>query len=78
MKQLWLRILREKWKTFARVIGNFNSRLILTLFYFLIVGIVSLLVGRWQNYLRKRPPTKTNWAPVTLRELDLPGARRQS
>ncbi len=72
-----LKVLWEKWKAFAHLIGNFNSRLILTLFYFLVVGVVSLLVGRWQNTLRKRAPSDTNWKPVASGQTDLAGLRRQ-
>ena len=67
----------EGWKAFARIIGNFNSRLILTLFYFLVVGIVSLLVGRWQNTLKKHPPSQSNWLPVQKKEETLADLRRQ-
>ncbi|MBI4436420.1 MAG: hypothetical protein HY590_03270 [Candidatus Omnitrophica bacterium] len=67
----------EGWKAFARIIGNFNSRLILTLFYFLVVGISSLLIGRWQNTLRRHPPSQSNWLPVSSKETDLSNTRRQ-
>lgn len=72
-----LRYLWKKWMAFARIIGNFNSRVLLTLFYFVVVGIVSLLVGRWQNYLRKRLPEETNWLPVTAKASDLSDAQKQ-
>ena len=62
---------------FARLLGNFNARLILTLFYFLIVGIFSLLIGRWQNYLRQGLPSESNWLDVSEKEMDLSEARRQ-
>jgi hypothetical protein len=76
-KKSWIRNLWERWKTFARVIGNINSRIILTLFYFIVVGLVSLLVGRWQNYLRTRQPKATNWLPVSSQTMDLPEAKQQ-
>ena len=74
------RVLRkgwEGWKAFARIIGNFNSRVILTLFYFLVVGIFSLLIGRWKNTLRKHPPSQSNWLPVSSKEMDLLNAKKQ-
>lgn len=77
MKSSWLRKIWEKWKAFARLIGNFNSRLVLTLFYFFVVGIFSLLAGRWQNYLRKRLPSQSNWLPVRSKEMDLSEAKQQ-
>ena len=72
-----LRRIWEKWMAFAKIIGNFNSRVVLTLFYFLIVGLVSLLGGRWKNALRKKLPPESNWVPVSSKEMDLTGARRQ-
>lgn len=78
MKPKAIRWLWDRWMAFARVLGNFNSRLILTLFYFLILGLFSLLIGRWKNSLRKRLPPQSNWLPVSLKEMDLSQARRQS
>ena len=72
-----MRILWEKWKAIARVIGNFNSRIILTLFYFLVVGLFATLVGRWRNELGKRLPSETNWLPVAGGETMLEDAKRQ-
>ncbi len=72
LKKVW-----EGWKAIAKRIGDFNARLILTLFYFLIVGFFSLLVGRWQNYLRKRLPPDTNWLPVEKKDATLLEAKRQ-
>lgn len=72
IRKIW-----EGWKRFARVIGNFNSRLILTLFYFLVVGLFSIFIGRWKNYLRKRLPPQSNWLPVSEGEMDLSSAKRQ-
>ena len=67
----------RKWIAFAKLIGSINARIILTLFYFLIVGLFSLLVGRWQNYLRRRPPSDTHWLPVDSKTMDLSDAKRQ-
>lgn len=39
LKRVW-----EGWKSLAKKIGDFNARLILSLFYFLILGPFSLLV----------------------------------
>ena len=72
----FLRKLWDGWMTFAKVLGNINSRIILTVFYFVVVGLVSLLVGRWQNYLKGRCPSKSNWLPVK-KEMDLSQAKQQ-
>ena len=63
---------------FVRLLGNFNSRLILTLFYFIVVGIFSVLIARWKDALRRRCPLQSNWLPVASKEMDLAGAKRQS
>ena len=73
----WVKNFWKGWMAFVKILGNFNSRLILTLFYFLIVGLFSLLVGRWQNYLRRRSPSDTNWLPVASKTMDLSDAKRQ-
>lgn len=77
MNPSWLQKVWHAWKTFARKLGDFNSRLILTLFYFVIVGVVSLLVGRWQNYLESRAPSRSNWFPVRSGKMDRSDAERQ-
>ena len=40
-KKLW-----ERWKRIAKAIGDFQARLILSVFYFLIVGPFALIL-RW-------------------------------
>jgi len=67
----------ERWMVLCKVIGNFMSRLFLTVFYIVIVGIVSLLVGRWQNYLKKKCPPESNWDVVPHQETDLSHAQKQ-
>ena len=62
---------------FVRFLGNVNSRIILTLFYFLILGLFSLLFGRWQNYLKRRLSSQSKWLPVASKVMDLESAKRQ-
>jgi len=64
----WLAPIRRRWMAMAAVIGAFNTRLILTLAYYLIVtpvGLVMRLVARdpldrrlgtGESYWRKRGP----------------------
>ena len=77
MRKRDLTFLWEKWKTFAKAVGNFNFRVILTLFYFGVVGFFSLGVGRWQNYLRMKSVSGSNWLPVKKKEMGLAEAKRQ-
>ena len=75
----WIRTMWEGWMAFARVVGTFNARVLLTLFYFVVVGPFSLAVGRWQNYLKLRPPEGgTTWLPVASKKMNLEEARKQS
>ena len=74
----WIRKAWDGWMAFVKILGNFNARLILTLFYFLVVGIFSILIARWKDTLRRRLPLKSNWLPAASKEMDLSGARRQS
>ena len=72
----------EAWKRLARKIGRFQTAVILTLFYFLIlspIGGVMRLFG-W-NPLQSRfrdPKQLTNWNPVKHSEPDLDSMRRMS
>ena len=77
MRRKGLTFLWEKWKTFAKAVGNFNSRVILTLFYFGVVGLFSLVAGRWQNDLRMKSVSGSNWLPVKKKEMGLTEAKRQ-
>jgi len=43
VRKLW-----ERWKQVARKIGDFQARVLMTLFYFLILGPVAMVI-RWQS-----------------------------
>jgi hypothetical protein len=56
MRNLW-----KTWKRIARKIGDVQARIILTLFYFLIVGPFALVV-RWRSDpLAMKPGTPRGW-----------------
>jgi hypothetical protein len=55
-----LKFVWEKWKKVAIVIGSFNIRLLLTIFYFTLVIPFALIVKLFQDVLRLKPK-KTNW-----------------
>src|SRR5262245_59331863 len=42
-RQLW-----ERWKRFARKIGDFQARALMTVFYFLVIGPVAMAL-RWHS-----------------------------
>jgi hypothetical protein len=72
-RRLW-----EAWKPIARRIGDFNARLILTVFYFILLAPFSFLV-RMLDPLNLRRKSKSAWEqrPEPNPHL-LEHARRQS
>jgi hypothetical protein len=72
-RQLW-----ERWKHVARKIGDFQARALMTLFYFLILGPVSVAL-RWRSDpLAIKATTPRGWNNVEQREgLPMEHSRRQ-
>lgn len=65
-----------RWKVVAHVIGNFQARVLLTLFYFVIVPPFALIVKLAKDPLGLRPPRGASfWG--TRPETDPGAARRQ-
>lgn len=58
-----LRALWARWKVVARGIGNFQARVILTLFYFVVVPPFALLLRLRRDPLRLRPQAGGFWVP---------------
>jgi len=81
MKQkllLFFRNLTERWKRVGHKIGDFQARLILTLFYFIIVGPFALVIRFGGDPLRIKPGTMRGWVkPTTHEEPVLERALRQ-
>jgi hypothetical protein len=69
LDRLW-----QGWKQVAQRIGEFQSRLVLTLLYFLLFAPLTLIV-RAKDPLGLRRPL--SWQPYSGRSADLPSARRQ-
>jgi hypothetical protein len=61
------------------VLGNFQARLLLTVFYVLLVGPIGLIL-RWRSDpLKLRQPERGSyWLERQTRDLTLEDARRQS
>ena len=73
LKQLW-----NHWLRIAKVIGEFQARLILTVFYFLILGPVALCLRLFSDPLRLKIPSRVSWSPVSaVAEEKMAAARRQ-
>ena len=45
-----------RWKAIAHVIGNFQARVVLTVFYFVVVPPFALVLKMWKDPLGLRPP----------------------
>ena len=78
MSQTLARRAWERWKAVAKKIGNFQSRLILTLFYLLIVPPFALIVKVFKDPLRLRAPKEGSyWLVRTTPHPTESTARRQ-
>jgi hypothetical protein len=74
-----VRILWERWKQIARKIGDFQARALMTLFYFLILGPVAMVLGWRSDPLGIKPGTPRGWYNSDIREGEpMERARRQS
>jgi hypothetical protein len=73
LKKLW-----EKWKAFGHKVGNFQARLILSIFYFIVIFPFGLIVKFFSKPLRLKVLHTTNWLPVQMGSEDsMTRARRQ-
>ena len=75
-----LRNLWDRWLVLARKIGKFQSRILLTWFYFVIVLPFGLGVRLLADplHIRRHRPADTAWQPRETRDVELADAQRQS
>lgn len=74
-----LRRFWEGWKRIARKIGNFQARVLLFVFYFVIVAPFALVVRWGGDPLAIKPGTPRGWYPLGEKEgTPAEQARRQS
>ena len=71
-----LRRLWEGWKRVSRAIGNFQARVLLTIFYVVLVAPIGLLVRLFADPLRIRRPCE-RWLEKDADEANMVAARRQ-
>jgi len=76
-KYIW-----QKWKIIAHAIGRFQTKLLLTIFYFMIIspfGSIMRLFG-WDplNTRKSKIKSGTNWQSVRNSEPDIESLKRQS
>jgi hypothetical protein len=74
---LVLRRAWSAWKQLARRIGEFNSRVVLTLLYAVLVIPVGLILRLVADPLRRRRPQTSNWTPRVPAPPIMDEARRQ-
>ncbi len=73
-RQLW-----ERWKHVARKIGDFQARALMTLFYFLILGPLALVLRWCSDPLAIKATTPRGWIDREAKEGEpMAHARRQS
>ena len=72
LKKAW-----SKWKVFAQKVGNFQARVILSLFYFLLVTPIGILIRLFGDPLRLKQYAKSYWLPKEPKENNLDEAKRQ-
>jgi hypothetical protein len=58
----------EGWKKVARKIGNFQARVLLFLFYFVVLAPFALLVRWASDPLAIKPKTPRGWHPLEAKE----------
>ncbi|MEA3336578.1 MAG: hypothetical protein U9R25_11755 [Chloroflexota bacterium] len=74
IRNLWAR-----WLVLARKIGDFQSRVLLTLFYFLIITPFGLAVRVFGDplHLRHDSQQTSEWLPRETADIDLDAAHHQ-
>lgn len=73
LKRFW-----QWWKGFAQVIADFQARLLLTVFYFVIFAPFGMMVRAFSDPLLIKPrKPQTMWLPKELPDATLENARRQ-
>jgi len=67
----------EGWKKIAHVIGVWNTRIIMSVLYFIIILPAGLIFRQISDPLRLRQPQNSNWIPLPPQKHNLESARNQ-
>ena len=65
------------WKRIGRKIGDFQARVLLTVFYFVIVAPFALAIRTFGDPLAIKPTTARGWRPRPPAPTSVTSARRQ-
>lgn len=72
-KRLW-----RGWKALAEYIGDFQARLLLTVFYFTVLAPFGLALRLLADPLEvRRLPAESGWTPRQTPDVDVRAARQQ-
>ena len=74
----WLARLWHRWRYFAEKMSNFQSRIVLSFFYFILILPVALGVMRSDPLGLKPRVNESHWLPKSETKTDLEQFRRQS
>jgi hypothetical protein len=72
LKKVW-----RKWKYIAGIIGTFQSRILLTIFYFVILLPAGIIFRIFKDPLKIKSPLKTAWIDKTSQCESLDEMRKQ-
>ena len=67
----------DRWKKIARAIGVVQTRILLVVFYFLVVLPLGLIMRMSGDPLHLKAPKGSNWTPHRHEDASLDTARRQ-
>jgi hypothetical protein len=67
----------QQWKKFATKMGDFQGRLMLMWFYFIIITPFGVLVGLFSDPLTLKKPASSGWLDRTIVKADIENSRRQ-
>ncbi len=74
----WFRNLWESWKEIAEYIGDFQARLLLTIFYFTVAVPFGFLVRLFTDPLNiKKSPVGSAWVTRSTGDIELEDTQRQ-
>lgn len=73
----WIRQFGRSWRMLAVHLSNFHARLLLTLFYFAVVPLFSLLATLFRHPLTLRRLGQGGWIPRPPVQVDRSSLRRQ-